>query len=107
MLIAVNLNMHKSTEEVEHGIKELLGNKNIVNLYFPKRHNNAHSGTVNVECQFSTTYKQYVKQTIKLHKKYVKFTPHPCSMDGANAPSKETLQKFGFLDINMALANTV
>jgi hypothetical protein len=28
-------------------------------------------------------------------------------MDGANVPSKDTLRKFGFLDVNTALANTV
>jgi hypothetical protein len=107
MLIAVNLNMYKTTEEVEHGIKEILGDKNVVNLYFPRRCDNAHSGTLNVECQFPTTYKQYVKQTVKLHNKYIKFTPHPRSMDRANVPSEETLWKFGFLDVNTALANTV
>ena len=107
MLITINLNIHKTTEEIELGIKEILGNKNVANFYFPKRRDNAHSGTVNVECQFPTTYKQHVKRTIKLHNKYVKFTPHPCSMDGANAPSEETLKKFGFLDVNTALANTI
>jgi hypothetical protein len=28
-------------------------------------------------------------------------------MDGANAPEEDTLQKFGFLDVNTTLANTV
>jgi hypothetical protein len=107
MLIAVNLNMNKTTEEIELSIKEILGDKNIVNFYFPKCRDNAHSGIVNVECQFPTTYKQHVKQTVKLHNKYVKFTPHPRSMDGANVPSEDTLRKFGFLDVNTALANTV
>jgi deoxyribodipyrimidine photolyase len=81
MLIAVNLNMHKTTEEVEHGIKEILGDKNVINLYFPKRRDNAHNGIVNVEYQFPTTYKQYVKQMVKLYNKYVKFTLHPRNMD--------------------------
>ena len=107
MLIVVNLNMNKTTKEIELGIKEVLGDKNVVNFYFPRRCDNAHSGTVNIECQFPTTYKQHVKQTIKLHNKYVKFTPHSRSMDGANTPSKDTLRKFGFLDVNTTLANTV
>jgi hypothetical protein len=107
ILIAVNLNMKKTTEEIELDIKEIMGDKIVVNFYFPRRRDNVHNGTVNVECQFPTTYKQYVKQTVKLHNKYVKFTPHPCSMDSANVPSKDTLRKFGFLDVNTALANTV
>jgi hypothetical protein len=107
ILIAVNLNMNKTIEEIELGIKEILGDKNVVNFYFPRRHDNAHSDTVNMECQFPTTYKQHVKQTVKLHNKYVKFTPHLRSMDGANAPSEDTLEKFGFLDVNTALANTI
>ena len=48
MLIVVNLNMHKTTKEVEHGIKELLGDKNVINLYFPKRYDNVHRGIVNM-----------------------------------------------------------
>ena len=44
---------------------------------------------------------------IKLYNKHVKFTLHPCSMDGANTPIEEILRKFGFLNINTALANTV
>jgi hypothetical protein len=104
MLIAVNLNMNKNTEEVEQSIKDLLGAKNIANFYFLRRHDSSHSGIVNVECQFPTTYKQFVKKTFKIHNKYVKFTPHPRSMDGANAPEEDTLQKFGFLDVNTTLA---
>jgi hypothetical protein len=52
-------------------------------------------------------YKQYVKKTFKIHNKYVKFTPHPCNMDGANAPKEDLLRKFRFLDVNTTLANTV
>ena len=107
MLILVNLNIYKTIEEVEHGIKEILGDKNVVNFYFPRLHDSVHNGTVNVECQFPTTYKQYVKQMIKLYNKYVKFTPHPRSMDGANVPNEETLSKLGFLDVNTILANTI
>jgi hypothetical protein len=107
MLIAVNLNMNKTTEEVEQSIKDLLGAKNVANFYFPRRRDSSHSGTVNVECHFPTTYKQFVKQTFKIHNKYVKFTPHPRSMDGASAPEEEKLWKFGFLDVNTTLANTV
>jgi hypothetical protein len=80
MLIAVNLNMNKTMEEVEQSIKDLLGAKNVANFYFPKCRDSTHSGTINLECQFSTTYKQFVKQTFKIHNKYVKFTPHPRSM---------------------------
>ena len=99
--------MNKTTEEVEQGIKELLGAKNVVNLYCPRCCDNVHSGIVNVECRFPTTYKQFVKQTVKLHNKYIKFTPHLHSMDGTNVPNEETLCKFGFLDVNTTLANTV
>ena len=39
--------------------------------------------------------------------KYVVFTPHPESLDGINAPSKEKLVRLGFSDVNTALANTI
>jgi hypothetical protein len=34
MLIAINLNIHKNTEEVEQSIKDLFGNKKVANFYF-------------------------------------------------------------------------
>jgi deoxyribodipyrimidine photolyase len=107
MFIAMNLNIHKNMEEVEEAIKELFGAKNIANFYFPRHRDNSYNGIVNVECQFPTTYKQYVKKTIKLPNKYVKFTPHPCCMDGTNVLDEATMRKLDFLDVNTALANTV
>jgi hypothetical protein len=99
--------MNKSTEEVEQSIKDLFRAKDVANFYFPRRHDSSHSGTVNVECQFPTMYKQYVKKTFKIHNKYVKFMLHPRSMDGTNVLEEDMLRKFGFLDVNTALANTV
>ena len=54
-----------------------------------------------------TTYKQYVTKTIKMLNHYVKFTPHPYSLNGLVAPSEQQLKEFGFTNINSALANTV
>ena len=107
MLIAINLNIHKNIEEVAQSIKDLFDNKNVANFYFPRRHHNFHSDIVNVECQFSTMCKQYVKKMIKLHNKYVKFIPHPHSMDGVNVPNKTTLRNLGFLNVNTTVANMV
>jgi hypothetical protein len=37
----------------------------------------------------------------------VEFQPHPNSLDGSAKPDNETLHKYGFLDINNAIANIV
>jgi predicted nucleic acid-binding Zn-ribbon protein len=37
----------------------------------------------------------------------VEFTPHPRSLDGANAPTAAELTRLGFSDVNTALANTI
>ena len=55
----------------------------------------------------STTYKQFVTKHVKILNHYVKFTPHPCSLDELVAPSEAQLKEFGFTDINNALAGTV
>jgi hypothetical protein len=52
-------------------------------------------------------YKQYVKKSAKILGKHVEFTPHPRSLDGANAPSAMELTRQGFSDVNIALTNTI
>ena len=47
------------------------------------------------------------KKTVKILGKYVEFTPHPRSLDGANAPSASELARLGFSDVNTALASTI
>ena len=52
---------------------------------------------------------QYTRNSQKNGKilgKYVEFSPHPKSLDGTNAPTNEELVRFGFQDVNTALANT-
>jgi paraquat-inducible protein B len=44
---------------------------------------------------------------VKLLGKYVEFTPHPRSLDGANVPSELELTRLGFSDVNNALASTI
>ena len=38
---------------------------------------------------------------------YIKFNPHPRSLDGSAVPSAATPQLLGFQDLNIALANTI
>jgi len=52
-------------------------------------------------------YKTFYKKTVKLLGKHVEFTPHPRSLDGANAPNAIELNRLGFSDVNTALANTI
>jgi hypothetical protein len=107
VLIAKNLNKGLTSEQIESGLRTLIGDKNVVNVYFPRSENEMHAGIVNVELLNASIYKKILKTTYKLQNKYVRFNPHPRSLDGSTVPSKETLKHMDFQDVNAALANTV
>jgi hypothetical protein len=52
-------------------------------------------------------YKQYVRKTAKILHTYVKFTPHPRSLNGTSLPSEASLKEFGFSEVNIAIANAL
>jgi hypothetical protein len=108
ILIAKNLNKAKSIEEIEKSIESHMGPKNAVNFFFKKDEKNGkHLGSCNIQCLNAMVYKTFSKKTIKLLGKHVEFTPHPRSLDGANAPNAAELHRLGFSDVNTALANTI
>ena len=100
-----NLNKVKSVEELECGIKEHMGEKNVVCTFF--RLGGKHVGSCNVQCLNAAIYKKFSKKNGKILGKYVEFSPHPKSLDGTNAPTNEELVRLGFRDVNTALANTI
>jgi hypothetical protein len=106
ILIARNLNKVKTTMQIEEGIRKCMGELNVLGFYF-RLENGKHTGSCNVQCLNSFVYKKFVKKNEKILGKYVEFTPHPKSLDGINAPSKEELVRLGFSDVNTALANTI
>ena len=95
------------TTETESSLRNLIGDRNVVNIYFPRAENANHAGVVNVEMLNAPIYKKFLKTTHKIQHKYVRFNPHPRSLDGSAAPSEDTLKQLGFHDVNAALANTV
>jgi hypothetical protein len=107
VLIAKNLNKGLSPAQVEHGIRTLVGDKNVVSVYFPRAEAGLHAGVANIELLNAPVYKKFAKTSHKLQNKYIKLNPHPRSLDGLAAPSAVTLQELGFQDLNAALANTV
>ena len=108
ILIAKNLNKAKSMEENEESIKEHMGSKNAVTFFFKRDEKNGkHLGSCNIQCLNTMVYKKFGKKTAKLLGKHVEFTPHPRSIDGANAPSALELTRLGFSDVNTALASTI
>jgi hypothetical protein len=72
---------------VSDAFKNLLGPRNVVYTYFPKGsvERNLHDGICNLEVLNPAVYKQYVRQSIKMLHTYVKFTPHPWSLDETRA----------------------
>ena len=69
--------------------------------------NGRHVGSCNVQCLNAAVYKIFVKKNTKLLGKYIKFTPHPKSLDGINVPSQIELSRLGFSNVNTALSNMV
>ena len=96
VLIMRNINRAKPVVEVETAIKRLFGTKNVANIFFSNQEEQLHSGTTNVEVTTPATYNQYVTKNIKMLNHYVKFIPHPHSLDGLVAPNKTQLKEFGF-----------
>ena len=102
-------NLCYSASKVTIALKQLIGDKNVVNTYFKDVdvEKNQHAGVCNLEVLNPTVYKQYVKTTTKFLNKYVTFRPHPRSLDGISAPHEDVLKEFGFLDVNNAIIGAI
>ena len=107
VVITKNLNKGSSTTQAEDSIRTLIGDRNVISVYFPHAKGGLHAGVANVELLNAPVYKKFVNKTHMLQNKYVRFNPHPRSLDGSAEPSKEALHKWGFKDLNTALANMV
>jgi hypothetical protein len=87
----------------------MLGEKNVICTFFSKGNiaKDQHDDICNLEVLNSIVYKQYVRKMAKILHTYVKFTPHPQSLDGTSPPSEASLTEFGFKEVNTAIANTL
>jgi hypothetical protein len=89
-LVVYNLPPTKTTKMITHAIKEKMGEKNVVDIFYHNSDGEKHSG-----------------KTITMMGKYIEFTPHPRSLEGTAPPSEEDIKKFGFCDNNQALVYTL
>jgi hypothetical protein len=92
---------------ITHVIKEKMGAKNIVDIYYHASEGQRHSRKANVECLNPIVYKQFLDKTIPILGSYVEFIPHPKSLEGSSPPSEEKLKLYGFCNNNTALINTI
>jgi hypothetical protein len=106
-LVVYNLPPTKSTEVITFAIKEKMGEKNVVDIFYHNSDGEKHSGKANIECLSPIVYRQYLDKTIAILGKYIEFTPHPRSLEGVAPPSQEEIKKFGFFDNNQALVDTL
>jgi hypothetical protein len=106
-LVVYNLPPTKTTEMITHTIKEKMGKKNVVDIFYHNSDGEKHSGKANIECLSPIVYRQYLDKTITMLGKYIEFTPHPRSLEGTSPPSEEEIKKFGFCDNNQALVDTL
>ena len=94
-------------EMITYDVKEKMGAKNVVDIYYHASEGEKHSGRENVECLNPIVYKQFLDKTIPILGSYVEFTPHSKSLEGTSPPTKENLKKYGFCDNDTALVNTI
>jgi hypothetical protein len=106
-LCLYNLPKRATLEMTTHAIKEKMGDKNIVDIYYHASEGQKHSGKANVECLNPIVYKQFLDKTIPILGSYVEFTPHPKSLEGIAPPTEEKLKQYGFCDNNTELVNTI
>jgi hypothetical protein len=66
VLIAKNLNKASNPEQVERELKTLIGEKNVVNVYFPRAKAGMHTGVANVEFLNAHVYKKFAKKSHKI-----------------------------------------
>jgi hypothetical protein len=66
VLIAKNLNKGLSPAQVEQGIRTLVGDKNVVSVYFPRAEARLHAGVANIELLNTPVYKKFAKTSHKL-----------------------------------------
>jgi hypothetical protein len=107
VLIAKNLNKASSPEQVEKELRTLIGEKNVVNVYFLRAEARMHTGIANMELLNAHIYKKFTKKTHKLQNQYMRFNPYPRSLDGTAVPSNDILREWGFQDVNTALVSIV
>ena len=108
-LIVKDCNFYYSASEVATALKQLIGDKNVVNTYFKDGdvEKNQHARVCNLEVLNPIVYKQYVKTTAKILTKYVTFCPHQKSLDRTSAPHENVLKEFGFLDVNNTIVGAM
>jgi hypothetical protein len=106
-LCLYNLPKCATMEMITHAIKEKMGAKNIVDIYYHASEGQRHSRKANVECLNPIVYKQFLDKTIPILGSYVEFIPHPKSLEGSSPPSEEKLKLYGFCNNNTALINTI
>jgi hypothetical protein len=94
-------------EIITHALKEKMGAKNVVDIYYHASNGQRHSGKANVECLNSIVYRQFLDKTLSILGSYVEFILHPKSIEGIAPPTKEKLKQYGFYDNNTALINTI
>jgi hypothetical protein len=102
-----NLPKRATMEMITHALKEKMGAKNVIDIYYHASEGQKHSGKANVECLNPIVYRQFLDKTLPILGSYVEFTPHPKSIEGTAPPTEEKLKKYGFCDNNTALVNTI
>jgi hypothetical protein len=66
VLIVKNLSKGLSSAMVEEGLKTLIGEKNVISVYFPRAEGGMHTGVANIELLNAPIYKKIVTKTYKL-----------------------------------------
>ena len=107
LLTFYNLPILMNIVDTTIAIRKILGEKNVVSIWFHKEDGLRHNGSANVECLNPFVYRKFVGKEVKIGTYHVEITPHRRSLEGSEKPSKELLATFGFEDTNTCLVNTI
>jgi hypothetical protein len=89
-------------------IGTIMGDKSVVSIWYHEEDEaSRHEGSANVQCLNPIVYRQFLNKTHPIGGYYVEFRPQKRNLEGEFPPCEANLQKWGFLDINTVLVNTV
>ena len=84
-------------------IRKIIGDKNVVSIWFHKEDGLRHNGSPNVECLNPFVYRKFLGKDVKIRAYHIEITPHRQSLEGSEKSFKELIAKFGFEDTNTCL----
>ena len=93
-----------SVGETTATIHRIFEAKNVVTIWFHRQHEGEHNGSANEQLLNPYIYRKFLNKTFPIGRHFMEIAPHRKSLEGSNPPSAAQIQKWGFNNMNSALA---